>query len=75
MKVKRYKMVFPASMIKEPVIFKLSKEYNLIPNILRGRITNKSAWLELSIQGKDANLKKALLFLKKKGVKVEELGS
>lgn len=71
--VTRVKMTFPEKIIGEPIIGKLSRDLKVMPNILRGRITPDSAWLEIEISGPKHAIKKALRFLEEKGVTVSKI--
>ncbi len=69
----RYRMTFPEQVLGEPIIYKLSHDFEVIPNIQRGRITDKSAYLEVELVGTPKNTEKALKFLGERGVTVQKL--
>ena len=71
----RFKLTFPEKILGEPIVHKLSKEHDIVPNILRGRITQKSAWLEVELVGSRKNIDKALRYLEDRGVTVLPLES
>ena len=64
-------LIFPQHLIKEPVIYMMSKEYDVIPNIRRAKVTESVGEVTLELEGSEDSLKKAVAFLEKKGVKVE----
>ena len=68
---KQVTLIFPQHLIKEPVIYMMAKEYDVIPNIRRARVTESIGEVTLELEGSDENMKKAVVFLEKKGVKVE----
>ena len=68
---KQVTLIFPQHLIKEPVIYMMSKEYDVVPNIRRARVTESVGEVTLELEGTDENLKRAVQFLEKKGVKVE----
>ena len=68
---KQVTLIFPQHLIKEPVIYMMSKEYEVVPNIRRAKVTESVGEVTLELEGTDENLKKAVVFLEKKGVKVE----
>ena len=68
---KQVTLIFPQHLIKEPVIYMMAKEYDIVPNIRRARVTESVGEVTLELEGSDDNLKKAVAFLEKKGVKVE----
>ena len=68
---KQVTLIFPQHLIKEPVVYMMIKEYDVIANIRRAKVTETIGELTLEIEGSDETLKKAMAFLEKKGVKVE----
>ena len=68
---KQVTLIFPQHLVKEPVIYMMAKEHDVIPNIRRARVTESIGEVTLEIEGSDENLKRAVAFLEKKGVKVE----
>lgn len=68
---KRVKLTFPQHLIKEPVIFNMAKQFNLIPNIRRARVTETVGEMILELEGSDEDLKKGASWLKEKGIEVE----
>jgi len=67
----RVKLTFPQNLIKEPVIFTMAKQFNVMPNIRRARITETVGEMVLELEGEEASLQKGIVFLKEKGVDVE----
>ena len=68
---KQVTLIFPQHLIKEPVIYMMSKEYSVVPNIRRAKVTESVGEVTLELEGSEENLKQAVAFLEKKGVKVE----
>ena len=68
---KQVTLIFPQHLIKEPVIYMMAKEYEVIPNIRRAKVTDSVGEVTLELEGSEDTLKKAVVFLEKKGVKVE----
>lgn len=68
---KQVTLIFPQHLIKEPVIYMMAKECGIIPNIRRAKVTESVGEVTLELEGTDENLKRAVAFLEKKGVKVE----
>ena len=68
---KQVTLIFPQHLIKEPVIYIMAKECDIMPNIRRARVTESVGEVTLELEGSEDNLKKAMAFLEKKGVKVE----
>ncbi|MEW6066743.1 MAG: NIL domain-containing protein [Nitrospirota bacterium] len=68
---KRVKLTFPQHLIKEPVIFKMAKKYDIMPNIRRAKVTETVGEMVLELEGADENLEKGIQSLRDKGIDVE----
>ena len=68
---KQVTLIFPQHLIKEPVIYMMAKEYDVIPNIRRAKVTESVGEVTLELEGPEEGLKNAVVFLEKKGVRVE----
>ena len=68
---KQVTLFFPQHLIKEPVVYTMAKECNVMPNIRRAKVTETVGEVTLELEGAEENLKKAVVFLEKKGIKVE----
>jgi ABC-type methionine transport system ATPase subunit len=71
--VKRVRLTFPKRIIDEPIVGLLKERFGVVPNIVRGRITATSAWLEVKIAGPAGAVRRALAYLKTRGVSVHSL--
>lgn len=68
---KQVTLIFPQHLIKEPVIYMMAKECDVVPNIRRAKVTESVGEVTLELEGAEDGLKKAVVFLEKKGIKVE----
>lgn len=68
---RRVTLVFPQNRVKEPVVFTMAKQFDLMPNIRRARVTETIGEMTLEIEGKPGDLDKGIAYLESKGVKVE----
>ena len=71
MATKRVTLIFPQHLVKEPVIYTMAKECEIIPNIRRAKVTETVGEVTLELEGGEENIKRGIAFLEKKGVKVE----
>lgn len=53
----RVKLTFPQELIKEPVLFRMAKKYDVMPNIRRARVTDTFGEMILELEGKEKILK------------------
>lgn len=68
---RRVKLTFPQQLIKEPVIFTMAKNHEVMPNIRRARVTDTVGEMVLELEGSEENLEKGIQYLRDKGVDVE----
>ena len=64
-------LTFPQNLIKEPVIHRMSKKFDVVFNLRRAKITEKTGEIVLELEGQDDTLKKAESWLREQGLKVE----
>ena len=70
---KKLKLTFPQHLIKKPVIFTMAKQYDVMPNIMRARVTETVGEMVLELEGTEGNLNNGIQSLLKKGIEVEFL--
>jgi ABC-type methionine transport system ATPase subunit len=68
---RRVKLTFPQHLIKEPVLFRMAKKYDVMPNIRRARVTDTVGEMVLELEGTEENLEKGIKSLETQGVVVE----
>lgn len=62
---------YPARLIKRPLIWKLAQKFPVVTNIRQASVTDEIGILCLELDGKNADIKAAIKWLEKAGVKVE----
>ncbi|MDD5455202.1 MAG: 4Fe-4S binding protein [Candidatus Ratteibacteria bacterium] len=74
MEKRRLVLTFPASLVGEPITYKLVKDYDIVLNILKAQVTpEEEGKLVVDLQGTESNLKNAITYLKNLGVTVQPL--
>ncbi len=68
---RRFWLTVPAKIVKRPIIWELGHKFKLITNIGQASVTSELGIISLSIEGQRSEIKKAILWLEKLGVKVE----
>ena len=69
---KQVELIYPTNLVKEPLIYQMSKALDVVFNIRRAKVTPTTGEIVLELEAKDdATLEKAVQFLAKKGVTVE----
>jgi L-aspartate semialdehyde sulfurtransferase ferredoxin len=70
---KSYKLVFPQTLIREPVIFTMAKKYDIMPNIRRARVTDTYGEIVVALEGSEENIERAVSSMRSQGVEVESI--
>jgi ABC-type methionine transport system ATPase subunit len=68
---RRLKLIFGPSLVKEPVIYQLGRNFEIVTNIRRADVTKDQGWVLLEVSGEDDELDKGVEFMESRGVKVE----
>ncbi len=66
-------ITFPEDKIRNPIIYDLGKEFNLVTNIRRADVTEKTGWVDLELTGETSEIERAVETLKGKGVRVDPI--
>jgi len=75
MKTRRFVLTFPPEEVERPYVYRLVKEYDIKPNILRATINPQDVGhMVIELNGKEHSIEKALEFLRNQGVRIEPLG-
>ena len=70
--VKRQVMfTFPQEQLKEPIIFNLSHQFQIVTNILQADITDDKGWMILDLEGDSEEIEMGITWVTARGVRVE----
>ncbi len=64
------RLVYPPSLISEPILYQLIKRFQIEANIHEAHITLKEGWLEVELSGETNELNNAIEFLEEKGIEI-----
>ncbi len=67
----RIKFTFAEQLIKEPIIWKLAKEFDVITNIRRADVTDERGWVILELEGEQDEIERSLDWVRKQSVRVD----
>ena len=74
MKQARVKLTFPEHLIREPVIARLVKEFDVTPNIRRASVEERVGWMICEMGGDSQAVDRAVEWLIGLGIQVDMLG-
>ncbi len=67
------KLTFPEKLNKEPVTFQMAKQFDIMPNIRRAKVTETVGELVVELEGEKDDLEKGIKYLEEKGATVEPI--
>jgi len=62
---------FPQKLIKEPIIYNLSHQFNIVTNIRRADVSENKGWVVLELEGEEKEIEQGITWVKSKGVRVD----
>jgi ABC-type methionine transport system ATPase subunit len=69
----RVHLTFPGELVKEPLIYNLGKMFNIVTNIRRANVEEKTGWVVLEMTGIKEELQKGIKYLESQGVQVKPI--
>lgn len=70
----RVRLTFPEQLIKQPVIARLAREFDIMPNIRLAKIEETVGWVVCELGGEEDSIERAIEWLRNLGVEVDRLG-
>ena len=68
---RRFWLLYPTKRITEPIIWQLSHKFPLVTNIRQASVTDELGIVCLELQGSREDIKSAIKWLERTGIKVE----
>lgn len=68
---KRLWLTYPRKAIQRPVIYEIGHKFDVITNIRQASVTEEVGIVSLELDGDRAEIKKAIQWMEKLGIKVE----
>jgi ABC-type methionine transport system ATPase subunit len=69
----RVRLTFPEHLIKQPIIGRLAREFDVLPNIRRANVEESFGWIVCELGGADDAVERAITWLSELGVQVDRL--
>ncbi|MEE9518879.1 MAG: NIL domain-containing protein [bacterium] len=64
-------LTVPEAMIKEPIIYTLGQQFDVVPNIFRADVTPTTGWTILQLEGEESEIERAIEWLQGHGITVK----
>jgi len=69
----RVRLTFPASLIQEPILYRLVKDFDILINIRRADVKADHGWVALEMEADQETLERGVAWLKQRGVQVDPI--
>ena len=64
---------FPESLVNRPLIYEIIKEFDVVPNIRRANVEDRSGWIILELAGAHERCDAAIVYLEGLGCTVNRM--
>ena len=68
---RRVMLTFPQELLREPIIYNLGQQFNIVTNIYQADISESKGWTVLELEGEENDIDDAVAWATSKGVRVE----
>jgi L-aspartate semialdehyde sulfurtransferase ferredoxin len=69
----RVRLTFPASLVQEPILYRLVKDFDILINIRRADVKADHGWVALEMEAAQETLERGVAWLKQRGVHVDPI--
>ena len=70
---RRVHLTFPEQLITRPVIHAMGKQFEVVTNISRANVEQRTGWVILEIEGSEEEIDRAVEYARDLGVEVGEV--
>ena len=67
----RVTFTFPPDLVTEPIIYQLSRKFQLVTNIRRADVRENMGWVVLELEGDDEEIERGVNWVSSLGVRVD----
>lgn len=67
----RLRLTFFPPRATEPVVCQMAKQFDVVFSIRRANVESTAGWMDLSLEGDDAEIQRAIAWLQERGVRVD----
>ena len=69
----KMELTIPSDLKDEPIIYQISHNFKVIPNIIEASFSTSMGWVILTVEGEQAEIDKLTAFLTQKNITVKVL--
>lgn len=67
----RVHLTYPADLVSEPIIYRMGRDFSVVPSIRRANIEEGKGWVILDLTGDEGEIEEALEWVRSQGITVE----
>jgi L-aspartate semialdehyde sulfurtransferase ferredoxin len=67
------RLTFRGDTLNDPVIYHMGQDYKVVTNIRRADVGEDTGWLEMDLDGEQAEIDRALEYCRSRGIGVQPL--
>lgn len=69
----RFHIRFPEEKVRQPIIYQIGREYNVITDVRRADVRETTGWADVEFSGDTAEIERAIAGLRAKGCVVDPI--
>ena len=69
----RFHIRFPEDKIREPIIYQIGREYNVVTDVRRADVRDTTGWADVELSGDTIEIERAVAGLRAKGCVVDPI--
>ena len=72
---RRLVLTFPEETIKDPIIYNLGQQFQVVINIRSAELSETQGWIILELEGEEKQMEDGIAWVISRGVRVDQLGA
>ncbi len=69
----RVRFTFSSDLVKEPIIYRLGRDFDVVTNIRRADVRTDVGWVALELEGAEEDIQRGLAWVSDLGVRVDPI--
>jgi L-aspartate semialdehyde sulfurtransferase ferredoxin len=71
---KRLMFTYPPELIREPILYNLGEQFNVVTNIESADIAEDRGWMVLELEGEEDDIEQGIAWATSKGMRIDPAG-
>ena len=73
MAIKQVMFTFPQELFKEPIIYNLGLQFNVVTNVRRADVSENRGWVVLELEGEENDIAEGIAWVNSKGIRIDPI--